>query len=408
MAVNLLPPDAADLLPIQGIRLATASAGIKKPGRQDVVLIEIAEHSATAAVYTRNAFCAAPVQICREHQKKTSPRYLLINSGNANAGTGQQGMQAARQSCQAVSEVTGVSSHAVLPFSTGVIGQQLPVDKIEAVLPDAVANLQADNWLGAAKAIMTTDTVAKARSVQCRLSGQVVTITGIAKGAGMIRPDMATMLAYIATDAVISQPLLSVMLQKVMDESFNRITVDGDTSTNDACVLIATGRARQAEITELDSDDAQCFVEALTDLCRYLAQAIVRDGEGATKFISINVTGGADSAECRQVAYTIAHSPLVKTALFASDPNWGRILAAVGRSGLNALDLTKVDIALDEVQIVSAGQPAPDYTEARGQAVMNQSELTIHVALGRGDLEDLVWTCDLSYDYVKINAEYRT
>ena len=408
MAVNLLPPVAADLREINGIRLATASAGIKKPGRQDVVLIEIAKGSHTAAVYTRNAFCAAPVVLCRQHQEYATPRYLLINSGNANAGTGDKGMQAARQSCQAIAEIADVNAESVLPFSTGVIGQQLPVEKIEAALPAAFSDLQADNWFAAAHAIMTTDTIAKARSVQCQLNGQTVTLTGIAKGSGMIRPDMATMLSYIATDAAISQSLLDQLLRQSMDQSFNRITVDGDTSTNDACVLIATGKAGNEEIDSLDSTEAQTFLQALNDLSRFLAQAVVRDGEGATKFISIAVSGGADTAECRQVAYTIAHSPLVKTALFASDPNWGRILAAVGRSGLDNLDLSKIDIALDNVQIVAGGQPAADYTEARGQAVMDQSEITIHVSLGRGAAEDLVWTCDFSYDYVKINAEYRT
>lgn len=408
MAVNLSSPVAAELQSINGIRLATASAGIKKPGRQDVVLIEIAEGSCTAAVYTRNAFCAAPVVLCREHQKQATPRYLLINSGNANAGTGDLGMQAAKRSCQAVADIASVSATSVLPFSTGVIGQQLPVEKIEAALPGAFSNLQTDNWFAAANAIMTTDTIAKAKSVQCQLAGHTVTLTGIAKGAGMIRPDMATMLSYIATDAAISQPVLAQLLQQSMDQSFNRITVDGDTSTNDACVLIATGKAGHAEIDTIDSDDAKVFLAELNDLSRYLAQAIVRDGEGATKFISIKITGGRDSAECRQVAYTIAHSPLVKTALFASDPNWGRILAAVGRSGLAELDLSKINIALDDVQIVAGGQPATDYTEERGQAVMDQSEITIHVMLGRGEASDLVWTCDFSYDYVKINAEYRT
>lgn len=408
MAVNLLPPVAADLLAINGIRLATASAGIKKPGRQDVVLIEMIEGSHTAAVYTRNAFCAAPVVLCRQHQNQATPRYLLINSGNANAGTGDKGMQAAKQSCQAVADIAGVDAQSVLPFSTGVIGQQLPVEKIEAALPAAFSGLQADNWFAAAHAIMTTDTIAKARSVQCELNGQTVTLTGIAKGSGMIRPDMATMLSYIATDVAISQPMLDQLLRQSMEQSFNRITVDGDTSTNDACVLIATGQAGNAEIDSLDSAEAQTFLQALNDLSRFLAQAIVRDGEGATKFISIAVKGGADTSECRQVAYTIAHSPLVKTALFASDPNWGRILAAVGRSGLDNLDLTKIHIALNEVAIVAGGQPADDYTEDRGQQVMDQSEITIHVELGRGDAQDYVWTCDFSYDYVKINAEYRT
>lgn len=408
MAVNLLPPVAADLLSINGIRLATASAGIKKPGRQDVVLIELIKGSHTAAVYTRNAFCAAPVVLCRQHQNQATPRYLLINSGNANAGTGDKGMQAAKQSCQAVAEIAGVNAESVLPFSTGVIGQQLPVEKIEAALPAAFSGLHAKNWYAAAHAIMTTDTIAKARSVQCALNGQTVTLTGIAKGSGMIRPDMATMLSYIATDAAINQPMLDQLLRQSMDQSFNRITVDGDTSTNDACVLIATGQAGNQEIDSLDSAEAQTFLRALNDLSRYLAQAIVRDGEGATKFISIAVKGGADTTECQQVAYTIAHSPLVKTALFASDPNWGRILAAVGRSGLDKLDLSKIHIALNEVAIVAGGQPAEDYTEDRGQQVMDQKEITILVELGRGNAQDLVWTCDFSYDYVKINAEYRT
>lgn len=408
MAVNLSAPKAEDLLPIDGIELATVSAGIKKTGRQDVVLIKIAENSRTAAVYTRNAFCAAPVQLCREHQRFEVPQFLVINSGNANAGTGEQGMTAAKQTCVAVSKLAKVNPEAVLPFSTGVIGQPLPVAKIEAVLPDAYAALSANNWHAAAQAIMTTDTLAKARSVQCQIAGKTVTLTGMAKGSGMIRPDMATMLAYLATDAAISQSVLETLLHQSMAQSFNRITVDGDTSTNDACVLIATGRAGHDEINALDSDEAHVFTEALNTLSQYLAQAVVRDGEGATKFISIAVTGGHDKGECRQVAYTIAHSPLVKTALFASDPNWGRILAAVGRSGLDALDLSKIDIALDAVEIVKGGEPAATYTEAKGQQVMSQAEITIRVELGRGQAEELVWTCDFSYDYVKINAEYRT
>lgn len=408
MAVNLSAPKADDLKPVKGIRLATASAGIKKPGRQDVVLLEMAPGSHTAAVYTRNAFCAAPVLVAREHQQRSATRFLLINSGNANAGTGDAGMRAARDCCEAVASLGQCDASAVLPFSTGVIGQPLPVEKITNALPQAFASLSEDNWFAAAHAIMTTDTLAKARSIELNLNGCPVTLTGMAKGSGMIRPDMATMLSYIATDAAISPSVLQQMLDIAMEQSFNSITVDGDTSTNDACILIATGQANHPEIADINSDAARQFMEALNSLSRFLAQAIVRDGEGATKFISIEVAQGADADECRQVAYTIAHSPLVKTALFASDPNWGRILAAVGRSGLVNLNLTKIAIYLDNICIVDGGQPAADYTEEKGQQVMAKPEITIRVKLGRGEAEKTVWTCDFSYDYVKINAEYRT
>lgn len=408
MAVNLSAPIAAELKPVKGIRLATASAGIKKPGRQDVVLIELAPGSHTAGVYTRNAFCAAPVLVARQHQTQSTTRFLLINSGNANAGTGDAGLVAAKACCEAVAKIGQCDANTVLPFSTGVIGQPLPVDKITTVLPEAFNQLQADNWLNAAHAIMTTDTIPKARSVELSLNGQQITLTGIAKGSGMIRPDMATMLSYIATDAAISTSVLQAMLEISMEQSFNSITVDGDTSTNDACILMATGQAANPLIDDINAADAQQFLTALNELSRFLAQAIVRDGEGATKFISIDVQQGADVDECQQVAYTIAHSPLVKTALFASDPNWGRILAAVGRSGLPNLDLSKIAIYLDTVCIVDGGQPASDYTEEKGQQVMSQSEITIQVKLGRGDAAKTVWTCDFSYDYVKINAEYRT
>ena len=408
MAVNLIAPAADELLAVAGIRLATSCAGIKYTDRADLTLIEMVEGTRVAAVYTKNAFCAAPVVLAKANQRQAASRYLLINSGNANAGNGDAGMAAAQACCAALAAETNVAAEAVLPFSTGVIGQALPVEKITASLPQLVAGLSEQHWLHAAQAIMTTDTVAKARSAQLSLGGKTVTITGIAKGSGMIRPDMATMLAYIATDAAVENSVLDAMLRQAMEQSFNRITVDGDTSTNDACVLMATGQAANSEITDLASTEAQQLLQAINDIARYLAQAIVRDGEGASKFISIVVTQGQNQQECRMVAYTIAHSPLVKTALFASDPNWGRILAAVGRSGIEAMDLSKINIFIGDVCIVRSGQPATDYTEEKGQQVMNEKEITIHVDLGRGDAEDLVWTCDFSYDYVKINAEYRT
>jgi glutamate N-acetyltransferase/amino-acid N-acetyltransferase len=408
MPVNLIAPEKDDLLPIAGIKLGVASAGIKTVGRIDLVLIELIAGTKSSAIFTKNAFCAAPVTLAKRHQSEASPRYLLINSGNANAGTGEQGMQAAQTCCQAVAELSKLNSNTVLPFSTGVIGQQLPVEKIKTALPDAYRNLATDNWYAAAHAIMTTDTIAKALSKQLEIDGQTITVTGIAKGSGMIRPDMATMLSYIATDAAIDQVVLDAMLLKAADQSFNRISVDGDTSTNDACVLMATGQATNSVITDFDSPNAQAIYQVIAELSQHLAHAIVRDGEGATKFIEIEVEQGQDTEECRQVAYTIAHSPLVKTALFASDPNWGRILAAVGRSGISDFDLSKVAIYLGNVCIVDGGEPAADYTEQKGQQVTSQDEILIRVVLGRGDASDTVWTCDFSYDYVKINAEYRS
>ena len=408
MAVNLPTIQAEQLLPIEGIRLATASAGIKANGQTDLVLIEIAQGSRVAAVYTQNAFCAAPVTIAKHHQQQTTPRYCLINSGNANAGTGQQGDQAAIQCCASLAQQVNDKTESILPFSTVVIVEQLPIEKIKAALSGLVSDLNEDNWFDAAHGIMTTDTLAKAVSRQVMLDGKQVTITGMAKGSGMIRPDMATMLAYIATDANVSQSVLESMLKLATDQSFNRITVDGDTSTNDACVLIATAQAENDEITTLDSASAQTLYQTIAEISQQLAHAIIRDGEGATKFVEVTVEQGQNTAECRQVAYTIAHSPLVKTALFASDPNWGRILAAVGRSGLQDFDLSKVTIYLDNVCIIKAGQPASDYTEAQGQAVMDNSEITIKILLERGQAKDTVWTCDFSYDYVKINAEYRS
>jgi len=408
MPVNLLAPIASNLHPVVGIELGIASAGIKTIGKPDIVIIKLAENSVTSAVYTQNAFCAAPVRLAKQHQLESTPRYLLINSGNANAGTGQQGMQSAQACCQAVAGTTHVQATTVLPFSTGVIGQQLPVDKITQAIPTAIEQLKSDNWFDAAHAIMTTDTIAKAVSKQIMLDGKQITVTGMAKGSGMIRPDMATMLSYIATDAAIEQTVLDQILHDAIAQSFNRISVDGDTSTNDACVLMATAQAGNTLITDIASESAQQLYQLIAEMSQQLAHAIVRDGEGATKFIAVNVEQGQTSEECRQVAYTIAHSPLVKTALFASDPNWGRILAAVGRSGLSYFDLSKVAIYLDDVCIVEQGEPAASYTEQQGQAVMNNNEITIKVELGRGSETDTVWTCDFSYDYVKINAEYRT
>jgi glutamate N-acetyltransferase / amino-acid N-acetyltransferase len=408
MPVNLSAPKQSDLLAVAGIKLGIASAGIKTVDRADLVLIELAENTTTSAVYTQNVFCAAPVTLAKQHQNEVPPRYLLINSGNANAGTGEAGMQAAQDCCIAIAELTNDGSNTVLPFSTGVIGQQLPVEKIKTALPDAYQNLKANNWFDAAHAIMTTDTVAKVVSKQVKIDGHTITVTGMAKGSGMIRPDMATMLSYIATDAAVEQSVLDKMLNDAVEQSFNRITVDGDTSTNDACVLMATGQAGNNTIDDVDSADAQTLYQVIAQISQQLAQAIIRDGEGATKFIEIQVEQGVDRQECRQVAYTIAHSPLVKTAFFASDPNWGRILAAIGRSEIRDFDLSRVTIYLGDVCIVDGGQPAGGYTEKKGQQVMGKDEITIKVELGRGNTNDTVWTCDFSYDYVKINAEYRT
>ena len=393
-------------LTVAGIRLGTARAGIKYPDRRDLVVVELAAGTQAAAVFTRNAFCAAPVTVARAHLAAASPRYLVINTGNANAGTGRQGLADAEASCRSLAERTGCRSEEVLPFSTGVIGEPLPLFRLVTGLPEALATLRPDGWAEAAAGIMTTDTRPKWASRRLTLAGREVTITGIAKGAGMIRPDMATMLAFVATDAAVDPALLREILHEAVADSFNAITVDGDTSTNDACLLLATGRSG-ASIPATGGDRAR-FATAVSEVCVDLAQAIVRDGEGATKFITVRVEGGRDVAECRQVAYTIAHSPLVKTAFFASDPNWGRILAAVGRSGLDALDLERVTIHLDEVCIVRDGGRAPDYTEEQGQRVMARPEIAIRVELGRGGAAARIWTTDLSFDYVRINAEYRT
>jgi len=394
-----------ELFPVCGLRLGVTAAGIKIPGRPDLVVMSLAAGSVCAAVFTQNAFCAAPVIVAREHLARQQPVCLLINTGNANAGTGEAGIKDARLCCEAVADQHGCTAQAVLPFSTGVIGEPLPVTAILEGIPLALDQLDEAGWAAAASAILTTDTVPKGASKRIEIDGQKVTITGIAKGSGMIRPDMATMLAFIATDASLDPETLQDCLSQATDKSFNRITVDGDTSTNDACVLVATG---SGTALEPGSPGYTLFSEALNDICVLLAQAIVRDGEGATRFVTIAVENGLSSDECLQVAYTIAHSPLVKTALFAGDPNWGRILAAVGRSGVAELDLDQLEIFLDDVCIVRAGGRALDYTEAAGQQVMDQEEITIRVDLHRGACREVIWTCDLSYDYVKINAEYRT
>jgi len=395
------------LHPVPGFRLGTTCAGIKKVERRDLVVMELAEGSTVAAVFTQNAFCAAPVIVARKHLIQTSPRYLLTNTGNANAGTGEQGIADAEACCDALARSADCAREEVLPFSTGVIGEALSLDKICKGIPDAYAVLSEDGWMDAAHGIMTTDTVPKGASRQININDQQVTITGIAKGSGMIRPDMATMLAYIATDAKVDSDDLQSSLQNAAEQSFNRITVDGDTSTNDACLLVATGQSG-ASVSKSRSQDYDVFCGAVREVCEQLALAIVRDGEGATKLITVQVEEGRDEAECLQVAYTVAHSPLVKTAFFASDPNWGRILAAIGRSGVQDLDVKQIRIFLNEVCIVSGGGRDSQYREELGQAVMNASEIIVKILLGRGNSSERVWTCDLSYDYVRINAEYRT
>lgn len=406
MPVNLRP--AEGLLPVPGVRLGVAQAGVKRAGRDDLLVVEAAPGSTAAAVFTRNAFCAAPVTLARRHLAASDPRYLLVNSGNANAGTGPRGLEDALRTCAALAEAGGVCAEAVLPFSTGVIGAPLPVDRIVAALPAALTALTEEGWPRAARAIMTTDTVPKGLSVRRTVAGRELTVTGIAKGAGMIRPDMATMLAFLATDAAVPGAVLQACLADAVERSFNRITVDGDTSTNDACVLLATGRPSAPRIEALQGAGYAALRDAVGEVCTHLAQAIVRDAEGATKFVTVVVEGGASQAECLDVAYAIGHSPLVKTALFASDPNWGRILAAVGRAGLADLDIGRVRIDVGPVTIVEAGGRAPGYSEEQGRAVFGAPEITIRVLLGRGVASATVWTSDLSYDYVRINAEYRT
>jgi len=396
-----------NIFPIAGIKLASIYAGIRKKPKDDLVLIALDEKASTAAVFTRNAFCAAPVVVARKHLEKAQPRFLLINAGNANAGTGKQGHDDALACCQWLADLASCRRDEVLPFSTGVIGEPLPTIKFAEALPRVYPELNEAHWSQASQAIMTTDTVAKVVSRQQNINGKQITVTGMAKGSGMIRPDMATMLAYIATDAAIAPGVLQHCLTESVNHSFNRITVDGDTSTNDACVLMATGKGEVA-ISSVEDVDYAAFQCLIQQVCEELARMIVKDGEGATKLINIVVEGGQSEQECLDVAYTIAHSPLVKTAFFASDPNWGRILAAVGRAGLAKLDLEAINIYLDNVCIVEQGGRSQDYTEAQGQAVMNQDEITIKVQLARGTVNATIWTCDFSYDYVRINAEYRT
>ena len=409
MPVHLSAPVPSDLHPVAGLRIGVAEAGVRKANRKDLTVFLLDEGSAVAGVFTQNRFCAAPVQVCREHLAGGQAiRAMVVNTGNANAGTGAEGLARARATCAALARQLQIDPAQVLPFSTGVIMEPLPIDRIEAGLPAAIADAQPAHWARAAEGIMTTDTVAKAFSRQVQIGGATVTVTGIAKGAGMIRPNMATMLGFVATDARIAPALLQGLVRELADQSFNRITIDGDTSTNDCFMLMATQKAAHAPIESLSSTEGQALKAALLDVAQQLAQAIVRDGEGATKFITVRVEGGKTGEECRKVAYAIAHSPLVKTAFFASDPNLGRILAAVGYAGIDDLDQTGIDLYLDDVHVAVQGGRNPQYREEDGQRVMKQSEITVRVLLGRGEAQDTVWTCDLSHDYVTINADYRS
>ncbi|MFM9913649.1 MAG: bifunctional glutamate N-acetyltransferase/amino-acid acetyltransferase ArgJ [Methylophilaceae bacterium] len=409
MPVNLSNPNPADLLPVKGVELGFTQAHIRKPNRKDLLVIKLAPATRVAGVFTQNRFCAAPVLLCREFlQAGHDIRALLVNTGNANAGTGDEGLANARLTCDALAKLMGCNPSQILPFSTGVIMEPLPVERVIAGLPACVADLKEDNWANAAEAIMTTDIVAKAVSKQVSIGGKAVTITGIAKGSGMIHPNMATMLGYVATDAAISQAALESLIQYAVNRSFNCITVDGDTSTNDSLILMATGQAGNAEISDISSADYLSLRDAMTEVAATLAQAIVRDGEGATKFMTIRIEGGKTEEECRKVAYAIAHSPLVKTAFFASDPNLGRILAAVGYAGIDDLDTSNISLHLDDVLVVENGGRAASYQEADGNRVMQQAEILVRIGLGRGQEQATVWTCDFSYDYVKINADYRS
>jgi len=413
MSVHLNPPNPADLHAIAGVRIGVTQAGIRKADRKDLTVVLIDEGASVSGVFTQNRFCAAPVQVCREHlDAGQGIRAMVVNTGNANAGTGEEGLKRARETCVALAEALHIAPNQVLPFSTGVIMEPLPHDRIIAGMPAAIAAAghvgSAHQWADAAEGIMTTDTVPKAASTQVQIGGATVSVTGISKGAGMIRPNMATMLGYVATDACVAPLLMKELALALAEGSFNRITVDGDTSTNDSFVVIATNKANHAPITSLQSTEGQALLQAMLHVARQLAQAIVRDGEGATKFITVRVEGGHTRAECRQVAYAIAHSPLVKTAFFASDPNLGRILAAVGYAGITDLDQTGIDLYLDDVHVAIQGGRHPEYREEDGQRVMKQSEITVRVVLGRGTASDTVWTCDLSHDYVSINADYRS
>jgi len=407
MPVNLPLPIAAELKPVAGLRLGHAHAGIRKANRKDVLVLELAEGSSVAGVFTKNRFCAAPVLICREHLKAGLPiRALVVNTGNANAGTGESGYQHAIKTCDELAQLMGLKREQVLPFSTGVILEPLPVDKLVAALPAAIQNLEADNWLNAAESIMTTDTQPKAASIKIMIDGKAITLTGISKGAGMIHPNMATMLGYVATDAKVPQELLQALTTEAADVSFNAITIDGDTSTNDSFIVMATGSSG-VEIP-VSGEKYETFRQALVQLSQRLSQMIVRDGEGATKFITIQIEGGKTREECKQVAEAIAHSPLVKTAFFASDPNLGRILAAIGYAGITDLDVSQVQLWLDDVWVAKNGGRHPDYKEEDGQAVMKKSEIVVRAQLGRGEASQTIWTCDLSHEYVSINADYRS
>ena len=412
MAVNLVTPNPADLNAVQGVRLGVAEAGIRKANRRDLTVIELAAASRVAGVFTKNRFCAAPVQLCKAHIPGGAIRALVINTGVANAGTGEPGLANAQATCAAVAQQMGLRTEQVLPFSTGVILEPLPVDRLVVGLPKAVAGLRADGWFDAAHAIMTTDTLAKAVSRQVQIGGRTVTLTGISKGAGMIKPNMATMLGFLACDAAVSQALLDGLAREAADLSFNSITVDGDTSTNDSFIVIATGAAGNAEITDAASADYKTLRDAVVEVSVALAQAIVRDGEGATKFMTIAVEGGKDRDECRKVGYAVAHSPLVKTAFFASDPNLGRILAAIGYAGIDDLDVSKLRVWLgnpdETVLVAELGGRAASYVEEAGSRIMKHAELTVRIDLARGEAAATVWTCDFSYDYVKINADYRS
>ncbi len=408
MPVNLPPPRAGDLRPVRGLSIGVAEAGIRKAGRKDLTVFLLPPGASVGGVFTRNRFCAAPVQVCQEHLQSGDIRALVVNTGCANAGTGEEGLVRARATCIALARRLELAPQQVLPFSTGVIMEPLPLDRLEAGLPAAIADAREDNWLRAAEGIMTTDTVAKAFSATATIGGKPVTITGISKGAGMIRPNMATMLGFLATDACIAPALMRQLAFELAEASFNRVTVDGDTSTNDSFIVMATNRAGHPPVTSLDSEDGRQLKQAMLAVAQKLAQAIVRDGEGATKFITVRVEGGRSQEECRKAAYAIAHSPLVKTAFFASDPNLGRILAAVGYAGIDDLDQSAIDLWLDDVHVAVRGGRHPQYREEDGQRVMKQQEITVRVGLGRGSAADTVWTCDFSHEYVSINADYRS